>query len=418
MKTYFITSSVLPIIGTIVTAVQLTKDFRTSIIFLVLAVVGVFIILHTDKQKDRITGIIGWICVAIMALSAVSGIVFNCVKETRNELWTRYLKDHRNLELEELVRNTNSKDGSSLMRLSDYYYTRNDFIHARTYAQKAADLGSINGYERLIRMDFNGYGGSVNLENAFENMKKAQRISDICFLADDQFRSRFSNLDLSILEDTGRNRERIWEIYEDIRLAVKEGERLAAEDRLAHYHDELVSLSLQDYLPATELLFMEAWFWGRDSLCLDYAGRLFRAGRTPTSPIVRHSFLSYLGKVKKEYFVSDYKEHIANNHYLLAVTYDENRPDGYLDGFSDSLLVQGYQLLRAQYRWYVGLNNGEMEPVDYLIMAGPDYPALKEISKIQLQQSIAAIKKRACHLGEKYTTDQYSISNFETVFQR
>ena len=422
MKNSIITTTVVPILGTLVTAFQVTREIWACILFIVIAmIVGIALFIgYKRKTVDNQKRVAGIICISIMFVTAIIGIITSRFQHSRNEMWDSYLKGEKNRDLQELIEGVDKNDGPAQMKLSDYYYDRNDFHQARYYAQMAADNGNSKGYERLILLDYWGWGGKMNFERAFSNILRAQQKGYTSYtIKDEHFLERLTGLQKAALEESLRDQERILAIKKDIASTIAPtGRLLDGEGRFAFYHDELVSLALKGFLPATECLLLEAWI-SQDSLqCRDYAKELYSAGRIPTAPGLRHQILGFVDK-GGNYRITDYKNHIANNDYLLVVTFDPNEKPEKRRTYSDSLLVQEYELFRAQYEWYTGLNNGEIDRIDYLIVTDSDVPILCNISKELLRRNIEAIKERANHLGEldpKHQVTDLEITAFKTSF--
>ena len=422
MKNSFLTTTLVPILGTIITAFQITREEWACIVFILAAILYSFYLLLRRKKLIKQNKIAGIICILLMAFSSINGLVCSTLQKYRSDKWSTALRLNENPEHRYLLQQSEINDGLSQMKLSDYYYKKNDFKHSREYAQMAATKGSIKGYERLIMLDYCGLGGKKDYQAAFSNIIKVQKLGYSRYdIGDLEFIEELSDLDLSIWEETTHNQIRIYQIEEELAEAInRNGRMMDAKNVFEKYHDELYSLSLNEFLPASECLFLEAWLLNNTKQCKEYASQLYKAGRIPNSPTLRHHVLTYAGR-GGNYRLSDYVKHITDNDYLWLVTFDDNESPSKRYFYSDTLLIQEYQLFKAQYQWCLDLNDSKsnIDKIEYFVHTDGSPSTLLARSIILLERNIKAIKLRARHLGEIEPQEQHTdieISGFKTNF--
>lgn len=411
LKHNIVTSSVLPIASTVITAFQVTRNWITCLVFLGLSLVVLYyvIVKFKDSRQDRISGII---CIVIMLISSVIGLVHSATQKQRDERWQAVLMEDRDTNLDKLIAKADANDCPSQVRLSDHYYSVGDYVKSRKYAQMAADNGNMQAYSRLVDIDYWGKGCKPNRERAFSNMLKCQRV-DLAVFNYSSIIDSLSDSERARLADTERYHERLKEIARTIGEIFITSGSTNAKKAFDKYHDELVDLYNRGFVPALEYLYMEAWLNGDSEASADYARQLYAVNRIPTGPISRFHFLNQIHP-RERYKFSDYEEHIAENNYLPAALYHyESKVDRSI--YANVMLFREYQLYRAQYKWFKDLNEGKVKEIQFFISVDMEALTAYNYSKDLLKMNIDAIKEREQDPGkalpEEYTTDRSYASH-------
>ena len=389
MKHNIITSSVLPIASTVITAFQVTHNWITCIVFLALSFVLLYyvIVRFKDNRQDRISGIV---CIVIMVLSSGIGLWNSFNQNQRDERWQAYLLEERDTKLENLISKANANDGPAQMELSDYYYSNSDYKKSREYAQMAADNGNIKGYARLVDIDYWGRGCVPNHERAFKNILRGQHV-DYAHFDYEGITDNLSASQRAQYLSTETKQKRMLLISNEIGNAIESG-RSSAKAVFAKYHDEIVELYNDEFVPAIEALYIESWLNHDEQDMYEYAKQLYAVNRIPTGPMSRYRFLLMLHQ-REEDGTEYYDDYIAENNYISAYAFDYEITRDRSE-FTSSLLFQEYRYFRAQYQWYKDLSEGKIKEVDYFITADKPLPELYRNARILLEKNIEAIQER------------------------
>lgn len=401
-------------LGTISSTLALMKEMLPCIIFILagLLLLGYCISL---VNKKGVKGVIKeeWplLLYAVLMLSIAStGGLLQLRENNREKLWMRYIEANNSTQIDELKMRADANDGPSQFKLGMRYYDEHNFTQAMKYFQRAGDGGNGQAYMMLSAMYAQGLGTNRDLHRAATSIIKARRID---FISDSRIRQEDIYNELTETEKMMLD-ETLVELS-TLEAIVREPQGSVDNARvfLNRHHDELQSLSLKSYIPATEYLYVEELFMhpGGSETLHRLAEELYQVNHVPTSPLDRHLFFIFLRG--NGFYLSNYQQLIRDNHYghLFIKSIRKSLEDHSV--FTNDLLIKEYELFRAQLIWCKSILEGDEQIRRFLYGSNSnDYQMNYEDAKSMLNTSILAIKDRMNRLEEMADVDSDLLTDY------
>lgn len=370
-KNNIITTYVVPIIGSLGSALDVTGDKGACYSMLGLSL-ALGVVTYLTWKKDRNLAKALLCCAVILFAIPSAGLTINHFQQKDLELLNQSLASSQRDETELLRKRADGGDGPALYSLAEYYDSRHEYDKSREYAQAAADNGNPRAYMLLAKQYTFGLGCPVDYSRAISNIISAQRFVAVRyegFLSYMEERGyEISEFDREALTQARAEFDWILEFWTKVSYTHAEKGRIPALRLLNANYREILKLSAKGYIYATELLYTREFLIDpnpTDNSCT-LAQRLYKVDRIPTGPQARESFFRSYYWDKQDSMprgLEAVDRYIADNDYLLysmmEKSADESRP------YPDDLLVADYRIDRARYEWYGRIQRGEVPRVEY-----------------------------------------------------
>lgn len=340
---------IVSVISTLLTALELTRDYTNSLVFFALALIAIVVsIVYLWKNNGKTsTPVIENSITAIV--SAV--LVWGCIgynhwndrtQRIRYSLWNEIISSH--VEEDELKKLADMGDGPALLGIANRYLEQKEYTLAREYYQRSALKGSANAYLTLANMSIKGLGGPVDYRRAVEYVIEAHKKGSFDSL---EYQDRLERLGYVFSESEKRSLDR-WEDYDGDFLRIF-SESTGLKSFLKH-RDLLLRMSDDGFLPATRALYVAEKETGADSAYVARLAKLlYDAGIMPTDGIERVRFMRYLGK---DVSVSEQRYNALIKERIFPLSYWDDERVAEMSSASDASLLSTYDFLRAQYSYY------------------------------------------------------------------
>jgi len=403
---------VLPVVGTVGTAWQLSQEKTMCIIGIILGhILGIIaFFIRKTYRKYALICVLGGIVMIVFSLSSFMNMK---LQQNRDNIWKKYIMAKVSDNVDELKIRADENDGPAQYRLAMKYFDTGDYVNARIYAQKSADNGNAMGYCCLTSIYLNGLGCPKDVHQAVSNMIKAKRLGNLQF--DLEYEEKFlsdtmSESDLLAIRDCNADAFLINSMMEQIEV-----DKITVEDYIDLHHEELTKLSVKGFIPATELLYCRELTKHPDGSeeLMRLSSMLYKANVIPTEPIERYRFFHYYKKMK-DYDSRYYSKYIHDNIYLHLYFTDVVNRDR--KSYSDSLLISEYMLYRSQLNWCRDLVNNDRKRISFTIGHKANYENDYIFAKRLLKQNIEAIQSRMDSVGKyDFKKDLLNQLRFENI---
>ena len=399
-KNNLITMYVVPIIGSVGSALDVIGDTGACISMLFLSVVlGAVTALTWKKDKALAKAVL--CCAMILFVIPSAGLIINHSRQKDLDRLNSTLVSSPREEMDLLRKRADEGDGPALYRLAEYYDSRREYNKSREYAREAADKGNPRAYMLLAEQYTLGLGCPVDYSRAIANILNALRYADVNYDYILRYISErgyeVSEWDTLALEQAKAEFDRLHELWTEASRTHAEKGRDATLLLLNDNYPEILKLSSKGYVYAMELLYIREFLKDpnpAESACY-LAQRLYKVDHIPTSPHERYAFFGNYYWDKQDSMAKGtdaIDRYIRDNDYfiysMMEKADDGSRP------LSDGLLVADYRFDRARYEWYERILRGEVSKVEYVARYMPSEEESFEEAGTMLEKSIRLINER------------------------
>lgn len=382
---------VVPILGTGSTIVELTQDAVYCQWLMAIAVLSFFTCIAFIEKLGKYFWFIIFLPVILFVFSLI-GYKRETSFAKQISTWVAYIEAQPASKIDILKRAADNNDGPAQYDLAEYYVEHHQYSLARTYAQKAADNGNSKAHGLLAEIYFHGNGCVPDARQAISNVIMAHQLNRIRY---DSWIAEWKEHGLVLTpreefrlaqcEETYRQVETI---IQSMNKAYDESGNNGAIRVLSNHRSKLERMSLEGYLPATELLYvLELSLHNfRSDRIMYLANVLYQANHIPTSPADRVRFFQNFKY--KDYSSSRYDEYIADKFY-----YDLTAPKIDYGLYSPYFYIKQYRLFTEQYNWIYNLAVNSGNRLEYIFSEeNKSYDEYVVIAKTLLNNNIKIIQ--------------------------
>lgn len=349
---------IVSVVSTLLTALELTRDYTNSLVFFALALVALVVSIIYLRKSDGDSSapvMVNSITAIVSAILVMGCIGYNHwndrTQRMRYSLWNEIISSSEETDwLKDLA---DAGDGPAILELANRFLKQNEFVPAREYYRRSALKGSSEAYLTLANLSIQGCGGPVDYPTAVKYIIEAHKRGRVDV---ESYYNKLKDLGYVFSESEKRSLNRVAEHDDDFsRIVVEDIKGDGGVTSLLKSREWFLKTSDEGFIPSTRALYFAEKENGADSAYVSrLAGLLYDAGITPTDDIERVRFMRYLGK---DVSVSERRYAELKRARIFPLSYWDKNRVAEMSSAADSSLLATYSYLLAQYAYYRNLDD-------------------------------------------------------------